>query len=83
MAKRSTRRALAIRMLFPRAAAWDNLTRERRGVYAASAWEHLSGTVSEPFLAGEHRQIAVKVIDDRGNELLVVRKLEEAEEEER
>ncbi len=28
-----------------------------------------------PFEAGEHRQIAVKVIDDRGNELLVVQKL--------
>ncbi len=27
------------------------------------------------FAAGEHRQIAVKVIDDRGNELLVVKKL--------
>ena len=25
--------------------------------------------------AGEHKQIAVKVIDDRGNELLVVKKL--------
>lgn len=28
-------------------------------------------------MAGEHKQIAVKVIDDRGNELLVVRKLSE------
>jgi len=65
---------------FPRTAAWDNLKRELRGVYADSVWEHLAGTVSEPFAAGEHRQIAVKVIDDRGNELLVVRKLEEAEE---
>jgi adenine-specific DNA-methyltransferase len=36
--------------------------------------------VSEPFAAGERRQIAVKVIDDRGNELLVVKKLSEAEE---
>lgn len=26
----------------------------------------LAGTVSAPFAAGEHRQIAVKVIDDRG-----------------
>lgn len=64
---------------FPRTAAWDNLKRELRGVYADSVWEHLAGTVSEPFAAGEHRQIAVKVIDDRGNELLVVKKLSEAE----
>jgi adenine-specific DNA-methyltransferase len=34
--------------------------------------------MSVPFEAGEHRQIAVKVIDDRGNELLVVRSLSEA-----
>ena len=30
---------------------------------------------SAPFEAGEQKQIAVKVIDDRGNELLVVRPL--------
>ena len=64
---------------FPRTAAWDNLKRELRGVYADSVWEHLAGTTSEPFVAGEHKQIAVKVIDDRGNELLVVKKLSEAE----
>jgi adenine-specific DNA-methyltransferase len=46
---------------------------------ARRVWEHLAGTVSEPFVAGEHKQIAVKVIDDRGNELLVVKKLSEAE----
>jgi adenine-specific DNA-methyltransferase len=31
--------------------------------------------MSAPFEAGEHGQVAVKVIDDRGNELLVVKKL--------
>ena len=45
------------------------------GDYDDSVWDHLSGTMSAPFEAGEHRQIAVKVIDDRGNELLVVRPL--------
>jgi len=35
----------------------------------------LLGTTSAPFEVGEHKQIAVKVIDDRGNELLVVKKL--------
>lgn len=33
------------------------------------------GDDERPFEAGEHKQIAVKVIDDRGNELLVVKKL--------
>ena len=37
--------------------------------------QHLSGTTSAPFETGEQRQIAVKVIDERGNELLVVRGL--------
>lgn len=66
---------------FPRTAAWDNLKRELKGQYADSVWEHLAGTTSEPFAAGERKQIAVKVIDDRGNELLVVRKLSEVEGE--
>ena len=64
---------------FPRTAAWDNLKRELRGVYADSVWEHLAGTTSELFVAGEHKQIAVKVVDDRGNELLILKKLDEAE----
>ena len=41
-------------------------------------WDHLAGTVSAPFEAGEHGQVAVKVIDDRGNELLVVKSLRDA-----
>jgi adenine-specific DNA-methyltransferase len=38
-------------------------------------WDHLAGTTSAPFEGGDHQQIAVKVIDDRGNELLVVKSL--------
>jgi adenine-specific DNA-methyltransferase len=48
---------------------------DTKGGYDDSVWDHLAGTVSAPFEAGEHRQIAVKVIDDRGNELLVVEML--------
>jgi len=33
--------------------------------------------VSESFEPGENRRIAVKVIDDRGNELMVVKGLDE------
>ena len=63
---------------FPRTSAWDNLKRALKGVYDDSVWDHLAGTVSEPFAAGEHQRIAVKVIDDRGNELMVVKSLGEA-----
>src|SRR5215213_1773538 len=60
---------------FPRTSAWDNLKRALKGNYEESVWAHLASNKSEPFEAGEHKQIAVKVIDDRGNELLVVEKL--------
>jgi len=62
---------------FPRTSAWDNLKKALKGEYEESVWDHLSGATSAPFHAGEHKQIAVKVIDDRGNELLVVKKLGE------
>ncbi len=60
---------------FPRTSAWDNLKRALKGIYDDSVWDHLAGTTSTPFESGEHRQVAVKVVDDRGNELLVVRPL--------
>ena len=49
-----------------------------RGGYEQSVWEHLAGNLSAPFEIGEYRQIAVKAIDERGNELMVVRNLSEA-----
>lgn len=64
---------------FPRTSAWDNLKRALKGDYDESVWEHLAGTRSVPFEAGEHGQIAVKVIDDRGNELMVVKGLKKVE----
>ena len=45
-------------------------------LHRAVAAETQSGA---PFEAGEHRRVAVKVIDDRGNELMVVKSLDEAE----
>ena len=63
---------------FPRTGAWESLKKAFKGEYEDSVWDHLAGTTSAPFEAGEHKQIAVKVIDDRGNELLVVKKLSEA-----
>lgn len=60
---------------FPKTAAWDNLKKALKSTHNDSVWEHLAGTISAPFEAGKYRQIAVKVIDDRGNELLVVKEL--------
>jgi len=64
---------------FPRTGAWDNLRKSLRGELNDSVWDHLSGTISAPFTEDGTRDVAVKVIDDRGNELLVVRSLDEAE----
>jgi len=63
---------------FPRTSAWDNLKKALKGNYSESVWDHLAGTISAPFEAGEPNQVAVRVIDDRGNELVVVKKLSEA-----
>jgi adenine-specific DNA-methyltransferase len=62
---------------FPRTGAWENLKKALRVEFEDTVWDHLAGTTSAPFPGGEHGQIAVKVIDPRGNELLVVKKLEE------
>jgi adenine-specific DNA-methyltransferase len=64
---------------FPRTGAWENLKKSLRVEFDDTVWDHLAGTTSAPFPAGEHGQIAVKVIDPRGNELLVVKKLKERE----
>jgi adenine-specific DNA-methyltransferase len=60
---------------FPRTKDWDKLKKALKGEFDDSVWEHLAGTVSAPFVPGENNSIAVKVIDDRGNELLVVKML--------
>jgi adenine-specific DNA-methyltransferase len=63
---------------FPRTSAWDSLKKALKATHEESVWDHLAGTTSAPFEGGEQGQIAVKVIDDRGNELMVVMKLVEA-----
>lgn len=60
---------------FPKTGAWENLKRALRAEFADTVWDHLAGTLSAPFPAGEHQQVAVKVIDPRGNELLVMKEL--------
>jgi adenine-specific DNA-methyltransferase len=63
---------------FPETKAWENLKRALGADYESDVWSHLAGTVSVPFVAGDHKEIAVKVVDHRGNELMVVAKLEDA-----
>jgi adenine-specific DNA-methyltransferase len=60
---------------FPRTGAWSDVRKALKGDYDESVWDHLAGTTSAPFEAGQHMQVAVKVIDDSGNELLVVKPL--------
>ncbi len=66
----------ATQVFFPRTGAWDNLKRALKADYDESVWDHLAGDTSAPFSApagGKEFKVAVKVIDERGNELLVVR----------
>jgi adenine-specific DNA-methyltransferase len=63
---------------FPGTGAWENLKRALRAEYAESVWDHLNGTDSAPFEASSETKIAVKVIDKRGNELMVVKTIGEA-----
>jgi adenine-specific DNA-methyltransferase len=66
----------ATQVFFPKTSAWDNLQKSLKASFEDSVWDHLAGTVSEPFALGERRRVAVKVIDERGNELLRVRDVE-------
>jgi adenine-specific DNA-methyltransferase len=63
---------------FPRTSAWDSLKKALKGEYEETVWEHLAGDASAPFELGDEKQIAVKVIDDRGNELIVTKRVDEA-----
>lgn len=62
----------ATQVFFPKTSAWDNLQKSLKASFDESVWSHLAGTTSEPFVLGSRRRIAVKVIDERGNELMRV-----------
>ncbi|MDT4855351.1 hypothetical protein FQZ97_897030 [compost metagenome] len=62
----------ATQVFFPKTAAWDNLQKSLKAEFDPSVWAHLAGTVSEPFVVGPKQRLAVKVIDERGNELMRV-----------
>ncbi len=62
-------------IFFPRTAAWDKIKQAIRADFSDAVWDALKSNVSAPFIPGA--QIAVKVLDDRGNELLVIKQIEE------
>lgn len=68
----------ASQVFFPKTSAWNNLEKSLKGQFEESVWDHLAGTASESFALGDKKRIAVKVIDERGNELMVVKGAEES-----
>lgn len=69
------------RSLFPRQVffpmagpkdGWGKLARNLKAEIDQELVESYRGTVSLPFSAGEHRRVAVKIIDDRGIESLKI-----------
>ena len=59
-------------VFFPDKKAWDKIARALKGVIDEDQFEKFSGTESLPFSAGEYKQVAIKVIDPRGNEVMSV-----------
>ncbi len=62
---------------FPDKKAWDKIARALKGVIDEEHFEKFRGTESFPFPVGEHKQVAIKVIDPRGNEVMRVHALGE------
>ena len=60
---------------FPDSTAWDKLKRALKTSIDEDKFELLTSTQSLPFKLGKEKRIAVKVIDHRGNEVMVVREV--------
>jgi len=63
---------LICQVLFPNR-AWDRLAKALKGRLDDERLDMLSGTESLSFPAGKHGRVAVKVIDQRGSEVMRVR----------
>jgi adenine-specific DNA-methyltransferase len=66
-------------VFFPMAGAkdgWNRLKKTIRAELEEDLLEQFHGTVSLPFEAGDHRRVAVKIVDDRGIESLKIMNLE-------
>ena len=57
---------------FPDKSAWEKLSKALSGSIDPEAFAAFSGTKSLPFHCGEHKRVAIKVIDPRGNEVMRV-----------
>ena len=64
---------------FPDKTAWNKIARALKSVIDADQFEKFSGVESFPFPAGAHKQVAIKVIDPRGNEVMSVHNLRDRE----
>jgi adenine-specific DNA-methyltransferase len=63
---------------FPNSSAWDRLKRALKASIDEDKFELLANARSIPSKLGKEKRIAVKVIDHRGNEVMVVREMEKA-----
>lgn len=66
-------------VFFPMAGAkdgWNRLKKTIRAELDEDLLEQFHGTVSLPFEAGDHRRVAIKIVDDRGIESLKIMNLE-------
>ena len=61
---------------FPDKSAWDKIERALKGTLDREQFDKLTGDESLSFKAGEYKQAAVKVIDQRGNEVMKVLRLD-------
>ena len=61
-----------VQAFFPDKSAWKKLERALKGTLDEERFEMLTGQESLPFEAGNHKKAAVKVIDQRGNEVMKV-----------
>ena len=61
-----------VQAFFPNKSAWEKLQRALKSTLNEDAFDKLTGTESLPFIAGEHKRAAIKVIDHRGNEVMRV-----------
>ncbi len=59
-------------VFFPDSSAWDKLKRALKASIDEDKFELLNNTRYLPFKLGKEKRIAVKVIDHRGNEVMVV-----------
>jgi adenine-specific DNA-methyltransferase len=65
-----------VQAFFPNKSDWKRLERALKGVLDETRFEMLTGHTCLPFRAGKHKRAAVKVIDQRGNEVMKVVDLE-------